>query len=220
MINATKELVEEFHPVVAYTQSDEITLLFHAEGPDSQIAFDGRIAKMTSILAAYASAAFGMALCIHAHASLAHKADYMPIFDCRCWQVPNKEEAANVFLWREQDATRNSISMAAHRYFGAKKIHGVNTSMLQEMLFKEHNVNWNDYPDHFKRGSFVRRVAVQRELTEAERFAIPEAHRPALGATCIRSELKVMPSPRLASLDDKVAFIYDGDIPACERSAT
>jgi hypothetical protein len=41
-----------------------------------------------------------------------------------------------------------------------------------------------------------------------------------LGATCIRSELKVMPSPRLASLDDKVAFIYDGDIPACERSAT
>ena len=39
---------------------------------------------------------------------LPEKVDKMPRFDCRVYNVPTLDEAVNSFLWREQDATKNS----------------------------------------------------------------------------------------------------------------
>jgi tRNA(His) 5'-end guanylyltransferase len=62
MILTTEALVEETQARIGYTQSDEISLVWLAERADSSIFFDHRIAKMTSVLAAYATAAFTRAL--------------------------------------------------------------------------------------------------------------------------------------------------------------
>lgn len=61
-------------------------------------------------------------------------------------------------LWRQRDAVRNSISMAAQAHFSHKRLHGVNGGGMQELLFTEAGINWNDYPDGCKRG----RVTVRR----------------------------------------------------------
>lgn len=76
----------------------------------------------------------------------------MIMFDSRCFNIP-KEEVANLILWRQQDATRNSIEMLGRHYFSQKQLHKKNCSQIQDMLMEEHGVNWNDVKTVFKRGS-------------------------------------------------------------------
>ena len=50
--DTTKFLVEASNAVIGYTQSDEITLILSNDGkPESQILFDSRVSKLTSVLA-------------------------------------------------------------------------------------------------------------------------------------------------------------------------
>ena len=202
MIETTKFLVEETHASVGYTQSDEISLAWFI--PADSVAdymFDGRVQKLTSILAGLASAKF-LRLVIE---NIPEKADKIPVFDCRVWQVPTLELAAQAFLWRELDATKNSISMAAHAYFSHNSLQGLNGSDKQERLWAEKGINWNDYPTFFKRGTYVQRRTFERELTDAERMAIPEKHRPEAGQKFTRSsivELELPPAKRVANYVD------------------
>lgn len=57
------------------------------------------------------------------------------------------------FLRRQQDATRNSIQSVGQAYFSHKQLEGLNTNQIQELLFQEKGINWNDYPTKFRRGS-------------------------------------------------------------------
>jgi tRNA(His) guanylyltransferase len=215
MIAATEHLVREFKPVLGYTQSDEITLLFHEESMESQVVFDGRIAKMTSILAAAATARFAAEL---PAAGLEGKLAELPLFDCRVWQVPSREEAANVFLWRELDASRNSVQMAAHAAFGHEALDGLDAKQMQEKLFREKGVNWNDFADHFKRGTYVRRVTVARTLSAEQLARIPEQHRPAADTSVQRYEIRTFHSPPLSRVANRVQVILEGREPVMRRS--
>ncbi len=96
-------------------------------------------------------------------------------FDARVWNVPNIVEGANCFLWREQDATKNSVSMAARAYYSHSALMNKNGSEMQEMLFQK-GVNWNDYPAFFKRGSYIQRKVVSRRFTADELDKLPEKH--------------------------------------------
>lgn len=138
-------LVESFDPLLSYVQSDEISLLFYQKTFLSQMPFGGRVQKLCSVLASAAAVKFNKVF----------GSDY-ETFDCRVWQVPNKEEVFNYFIWRERDATRNSILGAADSLLGHKACQGKNTSELQEMMFQK-GVNWNDYAAHFKRGTYFRK---------------------------------------------------------------
>jgi tRNA(His) 5'-end guanylyltransferase len=112
MIEVTKYLVEETNACMGYTQSDEISLVWYSDDIKSQIFMDGRIQKMTSILAAMASVRFNSLLPQY----FPNKVDKEPVLDCRVWSCPTLMEATNQLLWREQDAAKNSISMAARHY--------------------------------------------------------------------------------------------------------
>lgn len=206
MIETTKYLVEETHANVGYTQSDEISLAWFIPADSAaDYMFDGRVQKLTSILAGLASAKF-LRLVIE---KIPEKADKIPVFDCRVWQVPTIDLAAQAFLWRELDATKNSISMAAHAYFSHKSLQGLNGSEKQERLWTEKGINWNDYPTFFKRGTYVQRKTFERELTEAERMAISEKHRPEPGQKFTRSsivELELPPAKRVANYADVLFF--------------
>jgi len=151
MCELTICLAKEFCAVAAYTQSDEITLAWNQEKFDSEIFCDGKIQKMNSLLAARTSVKFNSLM----RTKIPEKSHMEPIFDCRIFSLPNTTEAANVFLWREIDAARNSVQMAARTYFSHKEVTDKNGAELQEMLFSKKNINWNNYPAFFKRGVFI-----------------------------------------------------------------
>lgn len=135
--------------VLAYTQSDEISILFKDwDKHETQQWFDGKLQKIISVAASMATAYFNMAFA---------GSDFHPtnmyevaLFDARVFNLPF-EEVTNYFIWRQKDATRNSINMLGRHYYSAKQLHGKNTSAVQDMLM-ELNVNWNDIETWKKRG--------------------------------------------------------------------
>ncbi len=146
---------------LAFTQSDEISVLLTDFGSQhSEAWFDGNLQKITSVAASVATAHFNAA-----RARRGIPGDNPAYFDCRVWTMPTQAEVTNYFLWRQNDATRNSISMTARAYFPHERVQDKGPSELQEMLWREHAVNWDDSPIGFKRGRVVERVAVTGDPT-------------------------------------------------------
>lgn len=211
MVETTKYLVEKTHARIGYTQSDEISLVWCQDDYDSEVFFNGKIQKLCSILAALTSVKFNQ-LC--SYTPLKDKATKgLPIFDCRVFQLPNRIEAANAFLWREKDATKNAVSMAARSFYSHKQLHGKSSAEMQEMIFQK-GQNFNDYPAFFKRGTFIRRITEERPFTEEELLKIPEAHRPAPDTLVKRSKVVEMDMPVFTKVSNRVEVIFDGAEPA------
>ena len=205
MIETTRYLVREMTALVGYTQSDEITLAwFESSQSASDYAFDGRFQKLASVLAGMASTKFYQLLLEH----LPSKAGEIPHFDCRVWQVPTLADAADVFIWREDDATKNSVTMAAGAYYSDADLDGKNSGVKQEMLWQK-GVNWNDFPSFFKRGSYLQRRSFERTLTDEERARIPEAHRPPLGATFQRTQVVELDLPPVRKIANLSAVLFE-----------
>jgi len=140
--------------VFAYTQSDEISVLvtdFASE--QTEPWFGGIIAKQVSISAALATAVLNE-----------RRPGRRALFDARAFTISDPVEVANYFLWRQRDAVSNSISMAAQAHFPHKRLHGVNSGGMQELLWAEAGVNWNDYPDGCKRGRTTVRQTGERDV--------------------------------------------------------
>lgn len=169
--------------VLGYTQSDEITLvLVDYKNIDTSAWFDYNIQKCASVAASMATLAFNKffdnnineygrehiedwdeggtsrTLSPDERVSLKIAETYYKayqkgaMFDARAFNVP-KEEVCNNLLWRQNDATRNSIQMVGIAYFSHKQLDKKSTSNIQDMLMLEKGVNWNDYPTKYKRGS-------------------------------------------------------------------
>lgn len=206
MVDTTIYLVEQTQAVVGYTQSDEISLVFESTSDKHQIFLAGKLQKMTSILASMATAYFNRELA----GRIPEKAGELPLFDCRAWSVPSREEAVNSLLWRQRDASKNSISMAARAHFSHSEVEGKNGKEKQDMLHSV-GVNWNDFPTFFKRGSFVRSVETSRQFTSDELDALPEKHaarsNPDLVVT--RSSVVAVDLPPLSQIANPVAAVFE-----------
>lgn len=132
--------------VLCYSQSDEISILLRDwDKHETEQWFDGNIQKIASVSASIATAAFNCAMQNNEMWETA-------LFDSRVFNIP-KEEVTNYFIWRQQDATRNSIQMYGRHFFSHKEMHGKNVSEVQDMLMAEHGKNWNDL-DVWKRRGF------------------------------------------------------------------
>lgn len=153
MTQVTKILVEESNARIGYTQSDEISLVLYSEDYTKPIYFDGKIHKIVSVLTSVATYWFNEFSLNLMPAEVSVDPGF---FDCRAWTVPNQMEAVNSLLWRECDATRNSINSAARMYYTHDELHGVSRDNVMDMLW-EKGVNWNDYPSSFKRGVYVQK---------------------------------------------------------------
>lgn len=210
MIDTTLFLTQETNACMGYTQSDEITLAWHSTELKSQVWFDGRISKMVSQLAAHATLCF-YRLYQERAPQFAHR---LPTFDARVWQVPTRTEGANVFLWREWDATKNSITMSAHSVYSDKELFGKNGSEKQEMLFQK-GINWNDYPAHFKRGTFVQKRLVSKPFTTSELEKLPPKHaaRSNPGLLVERSEWRPLDMPVFTTVTNREEVVFEGKEP-------
>ena len=74
------------------------------------------------------------------------------MFDARAFVLP-KEEVCNYFIWRQQDATRNSIQMVGQANFSHKELQNKSCNDIQDMLMLQKGINWNDFDTVKKRGS-------------------------------------------------------------------
>ena len=214
MVDTTKFLVEETNARCGYTQSDEITLVWLAEDAEAEIFFGGKLLKMTSVVGSLASVFFNREL----PSRIPEKADKMPVFDNRVWEVPVLYEATNCFIWREKDATRNSVQMAARSVYSHNECHNKNNSELQEMLFQK-GINWNDYPTHFKRGVYVRKRVVERSFTEEELANLPEKHHARTNPDTVVKRTVVMQEdfPPLTRIKNREETILFGEDPIIEE---
>ena len=139
--------------MVAYTQSDEISFLLKDwTNIETSQWFDGNLQKLASVSASMATAYFN-----HAWPGFFPDIITTPaLFDARAFNLP-REEVVNYFIWRQQDATRNSIQFIGRKHFSHKELHGKSNEQIQEMLWSEHDCNWNDYAVWKRRGACVYR---------------------------------------------------------------
>lgn len=143
---------------LAYVQSDEISLLLtNYQTVDTQSWFDNNLQKMVSISAAVASVTFTQLSWKIWGVDYSNEDPYYltkeAYFDSRAFVIP-KEDVVNYFLWRQQDATRNSVQMLARSLYSHKECTDKNNSQLQEMIFQK-GINWNDCPISQKRGRCI-----------------------------------------------------------------
>lgn len=176
--------------VLGYTQSDEITLvLVDYKELDSQGWFDYNIQKCASVAASMATLAFNKNFnklvsnyiedCFDSfdvdseyskyNEILCNAAETGAIFDARIFNIP-KEEVTNCILWRQNDASRNSVQMVGFANFSQKEMQRKSCTEVQDMLMLQRGINWNDFPTKFKRGSCC--VRVQRDNSSRPKWEI------------------------------------------------
>ena len=174
-----KKLCENIQGCVfGYTQSDEITIILRDDQTLTTDAwFDYSVQKICSVGASMATYYFNkeftklaqeeilswvgsyvpQSMDIQEEAHRYHKAlkqamENGALFDARCFNIP-KEEVTNLIYWRQLDATRNSIQMVGQFYFSHSDLMNKSCNKIQDLLFEEYHVNWNDYLTYEKRGS-------------------------------------------------------------------
>lgn len=135
---------------IGYVQSDEISVLLYERDVRSEGWFGYNRDKVVSSSAATATAAFLLRF-VQLFPEVVLNARNAPKFDGRAANYP-LHEVVNYFIWRQQDATRNSILGLGLAHFSHKELHQKNTSQIQDLLHAEKGVNWNDCPTTWKRG--------------------------------------------------------------------
>lgn len=149
----------------AYTQSDEISLLLtDFASVHTEPWFGGNVQKMTSVTASMATMHFNDKA-IACQMTRGVKFGSHAMFDARVFTIPDPVEVANYFLWRQRDAVRNSVSMAAQANFSHKELQGLNSDKMQDRLFREKGINWSEYPARAKRGGICVKVITEEEIT-------------------------------------------------------
>lgn len=169
MVNTVKALMDcGFNVVYGFTESDEISLLFHVD----ENTFGRKVRKYNSVLASVAGAAFSLQL------------GQIAALDCRMIPLPNLERVRNYFLWRQEDAHRNALN--SHCYWMLRKegldatsatnqLEGKSVGYKNELLFSR-GINFNELPNWQKRGIGVYWVDVEKigfnPVTQTEEKAI------------------------------------------------
>lgn len=166
--------------VFAYTQSDEISILLtDFATPQTSAWFDGNLQKMCSVAASTITAEFNRlrarrwrknleaSTFLEKHGMGEEAADNSTLcteegsvfklayFDARIFTIPDRTEVMNYFIWRNQDCSRNSVSMVAQGNFSHKELQGKSTPEMHEMLHTK-GVNWaTDFTDGEKNGRLI-----------------------------------------------------------------
>lgn len=162
MTEAAKALLQEISGgKIAYIQSDEISVLVtDYDSLEFEPWFSKSVQKTCSVSASIATMAFNRHMTEQDRKNNA-------CFDARCFILP-ESEVNNYFIWRQQDAVRNSIQGYGQRYFSHKQLHKKNCGAIQEMLFQEKGINWNDVDTWKKRGWCVTRKVVSKDIEGVE----------------------------------------------------
>lgn len=193
MVTTAQAVLTELGGRFAYTESDEISVLF-----DPTLDLFGRgVEKLVSISAGIATAAFTHASGLPAH------------FDARVWIGTSVSDVEDYFSWRQTDATRAALN--GWCYWTLRKsgqtarqataaLEGTSTSAKNDLLFSR-GINFNDTPAWQRRGiglrwenyqrpghDPVRQVevtATRRRITIDRDLPVKDAYRELIHGICI-----------------------------------
>jgi tRNA(His) 5'-end guanylyltransferase len=139
---------------------------------DWEHIFNARVQKIVSLVAAYTTMSFNKHLDKNMKiytfdVSEERKNDLFKLintgiigtayFDARIYGVSNEKEVFEAFLWRVQDAEKNSKSMFTQTYCNYKELEGKSGEEKVEYCKNKKNKDWNDIEDKFKYGTFVKK---------------------------------------------------------------
>jgi len=188
MNNVTKYICSNIQGAkLAERHSDEISILVtDYDNINTDSYFDYQVQKICSVVSSMATAELcrqlmlkdiliekhmlnsdcydGITTC---NKSFLTTDESFPTFDCRCFNIP-ESEMSNYFWWRLKDAVRNSINMTAQSKFSHKQLQGVSSNQMQEMLFKEYSLNWNDLPLGQKTGFICLKKKINSEIPDGQ----------------------------------------------------
>lgn len=148
MVQTAQAVLAELQGIYAYTESDEISVLF----PRDWALFDRELEKAVSLSAGLSSATFSLACATPAH------------FDSRAWLGAEDAQVIDYFRWRQADAARCALNGWCYwtlRKAGqnvtqaTKELQGASVADKNELLFR-HGINFNDLPAWQRRGTIVR----------------------------------------------------------------
>lgn len=191
MLDTTEHLMKcGFNIIFAYTQSDEISLLFD----QNESAFERKVRKYNSVLAGEASAKFSLLL------------GDLACFDCRICELPNENLVVDYFRWRNEDAHRNALN--AHCYWklreegdspskAASKLSGKSKADKNELLH-QHGINYNELPMWQRRGTGFYWETYEKEGIN-----------PKTGATVLATRRRVKRNMELPMGDELSALIVN-----------
>ena len=126
---------------IGFVGSDEITFCIFPHvsktGELSDIEFNGRIQKMTTLLAGFVSVAF------YKEFSKFYPMDsFAPHFDCRVYQVDSIKDALLNISSRVTYTLKNSRMMFAQSHFSAKKLHKLSSRQAIELVKSEKDIDY------------------------------------------------------------------------------
>ena len=183
MVETSKDLFGRFNAYCSHTQSDEITLYVPAiENIDGNSTcvhqFSGRTQKLASLVAGFTTVSFNKNLRYfvyeHIHSlkencnrdyevKLLEKLD-SAYFDARVLGVPSREEAFNVFMWRNRDCLKNSKAQFAQAYCSHKELVGKSLEEQIQYCLEKTSKGWNKLEDKFKYGILIKKEIYQKKI--------------------------------------------------------
>jgi tRNA(His) 5'-end guanylyltransferase len=157
---------------MCYIQSDEASFLLNDFLTiQTQPWVANNIQKMVSVTASMFTVGFNETY--SGGLSLFARSKRMAYFDARAFVLP-QHDINNYFVWRQKDASRNSINMYAQSMFSHNELQGLSCEQMQEKMFAEKQYNWDKSPTWTKRGLVVTRDGIDEEmpLLTADRYYV------------------------------------------------
>lgn len=189
MLYTTRTMMAKFQATLAYTFSDEITLVWapimtinkgikkNEELKFRERMYGGRVTKWATVLSGFASVNFNYFLKAaidgweerHDPQMVSNIQLETPTFDARIFSVPNGCEVINNLIWRARDCWRNAVHGLARRHFSAKQLHNKNSQQQIEMINKE-GCNFHDMKDEFKYGVLFKHKQLSYRGDDGEEY--------------------------------------------------
>lgn len=173
LIKTTEYLVDKLGARIGFCQSDEISLVLKPDLPDptlphiSRLLYNGRVQKITSIVASAASTKFNQVMRSHdwsgespdVQEKVRGEGGY---FDCRAFSVPDDQAAMEVIYWRHHyDCRRNAINSIGFHYFPHRQMQGLSVGQVLEKLAVERELNVAEhFPSANVYGTFAKKKTV------------------------------------------------------------
>ena len=208
-------LVEETGANLGYVQSDEISLGWSRT---DKAPFNGRLFKLTSVLASIAGAVFmNKILTTISPTSQLYmkiKDGATPTFDCRIFNVPNLEELVNSFIWRQNDCTKNCVSTVAHHYYSTDQLHKKSSKEMIEMI-NAAGLDYDRVPMQYQLGTFYHRVKELRVVPEESLQYISDDQKIVNedGEICVvRTHIDQFDIPcRIAQIENRIGALFEDE---------
>jgi tRNA(His) 5'-end guanylyltransferase len=100
--------------------------------------------------------------------------------------------------------------MVGQANFSHKELQNKSCDDIQEMLFKEKGINWNNYSSFCKRGTYIKRVKTKRKFTISELDKLSPKHEARINPNLEveRNDYKIIEFPILTTIKNRVETIF------------